>query len=155
MEALRMKGLPNSSTIMMVTKERKPSPMNSAEPQGRGLGALILGQSAKRPVAGLLWQVPEPPAQFRKPDSPLWQDHISSPIYVKNACDDTDTYIKLAPMSRTTRPVTAGGKTVPIILSVRSNVRALPDECRPTSFQSFGWHKGQSHHQQRAQGGST
>ena len=85
--------------------DRKPRPMNSAEPHGSGLGALIVGHSAKRlmtdvtiafrricgtyPVSGRDRHALEPPAQLTKPDLP----------------------IKDAPMSRTTRPVICGGKT--------------------------------------------
>ena len=100
-------GLPNTSTMMMVMKDRKPRPMNSAEPQSSGLGAFIVGQRAKRlkqvdlstararnatcthPVAGRDRHALEPPAQLTKPDLP----------------------IREAPIRRTTRPVMCGGKT--------------------------------------------
>lgn len=82
-----MIGLPNRSQMMMVTKTRKPRPMNSALPQGRGRGALMLGQRAKRPVSGRAAQPPEPPAQLLKPDA-----------------------MSLMPMSMTVGPVTSGGK---------------------------------------------
>ncbi len=40
-----MMGLPKRSEMMMVAKTRKPRPINSAEPQGSGRGAALLGQS--------------------------------------------------------------------------------------------------------------
>ena len=73
---------------MMVMNERKPSPRNSAEPQGSGCGALMVGHMANRPWAGLERHAPLPPIQLSAPLSPT----------------------SLAPMRRTTTPVTVGGK---------------------------------------------
>ena len=82
-----MMGAPKRSQRMMVRKTEKPRPMNSALPQGSACGALMLGQSWKRPVSGRLAQALEPPAQFWKPVSMRWM-----------------------PMSMTVGPVTSGGK---------------------------------------------
>ncbi len=82
-----MIGLPKRSERMIVTKTRNPRPTNSAEPQGSGLGATLLGQSWKGPEVGRLEQVPDPPAQFWKPD-----------------------LMRLMPISATVGPVTMGGK---------------------------------------------
>lgn len=73
---------------MMVMNDKNPRPRNSAEPQGRGCGALIEGHMAKRPVSGRERHAPLPPIQLSAPLSPT----------------------SLAPMSRTTVPVTTGGK---------------------------------------------
>jgi hypothetical protein len=80
-------GEPKSSVIIMVIKERKPRPMNSADPQGRGLGAKIVGQRANMPVVGLVAQLLLPPPQSRMPEDP----------------------IREAPIIKTTVPVTMGG----------------------------------------------
>jgi hypothetical protein len=56
-------GEPNRSQRMMVMNTEKPSPMNSADPHGRGFGARIVGQSRKSPSVGRVLQVPDPPAQ--------------------------------------------------------------------------------------------
>ncbi|KAG5298042.1 hypothetical protein I7I48_07380 [Histoplasma ohiense] len=82
-----MMGEPNRSQRIMVTKTRKPSPMNSPLPHGRACGASLLGQSIKGPSGGREAQDPLPPAQFFKPDS-----------------------MSLTPMSNTVGPVTSGGK---------------------------------------------
>jgi hypothetical protein len=63
-------GDPKSSVRMMLTNERKPNPMNSGDPQGKGLGASVVGQSWKIPLVGLLRQSLAPPAQFGAPDDP-------------------------------------------------------------------------------------
>lgn len=80
-----MMGEPNRSQRMIVTKTRKPSPINSALPQGKAWGASALGQSDPSP--GLLPHVPEPPAQSFIPFE-----------------------IRLAPIRKTVGPVTMGGK---------------------------------------------
>jgi len=61
--------------------------MNSADPQGNGCGALIVGHMAKIPSTGLLAQRPLPPAQFLNPVA-----------------------MSFTPMSNTVGPVTMGGK---------------------------------------------
>ena len=94
-----MMGAPKRSQMMMVMKTEKPRPMNSALPHGRGLGALMLGHSWKRPEVGIDLQSPEPPAQFWKPDC-----------------------TSLTPMSMTVGPVTRGGK---IFLRMRGLVKAM------------------------------
>jgi len=81
-------GEPNISVNMMLTNDRKPIPINSADPQGRGLGANIVGHSWKMPLVGRLRQSFEPPPQFGMPDDP----------------------IKEAPIIKITVPVTIGGK---------------------------------------------
>jgi hypothetical protein len=82
-----MIGEPNRSHKIMARKTEKPSPRNSADPQGRGWGALILGQRANNPSVAVI-QAPLPPIQLEKPD-----------------------FISLMPMSITVGPVTIGGST--------------------------------------------
>src|SRR5271156_1139933 len=65
-----MIGEPNRSARMMVTKTKKPSPMNSAEPQGSACGASLLGQSWYGPDVGREEHEPDPPAQSVNPDCP-------------------------------------------------------------------------------------
>merc|ERR1712000_174035 len=71
----------------MVTKTEKPKPRNSADPQGRGGGALISGHIANSPSVAVI-QTPLPPIQLEKPD-----------------------LMSLIPMSMTVGPVTIGGST--------------------------------------------
>ena len=67
---------------------QKNGPINSAEPQGRGCGAAVLGHKEKSPVGGGVSEHgPFPPAQFLKPLA-----------------------INLTPTSITVGPVTRGGK---------------------------------------------
>ena len=80
-----MIGDPNRSQRMMVTKTRKPSPMNSGLPHGSACGASGVGHRAR--ADGFMPQLPEPPAQSFMPLS-----------------------MRLAPISRTVGPVTSGGK---------------------------------------------
>ena len=64
-------GDPNSSVKMMLTKDREPRPMNSGEPQGKGRGANIVGQSSKMPEVGRVLQSLDPPPQLGIPDEPI------------------------------------------------------------------------------------
>ena len=82
-----MIGEPNRSQRMMATKTENPKPRNSADPQGRGWGALMLGHSANNPSVAVI-QPPLPPIQLEKPD-----------------------LMSLIPMSMTVGPVTMGGST--------------------------------------------
>lgn len=77
-------GLPNLSHRMIVRKTENPSPINSADPQGKACGASLLGQSI---VVGNLEHSPLPPAQFLKP-----------------------LPMSFTPISMTVGPVTIGGK---------------------------------------------
>lgn len=70
-EMFLRKGDPNSSVMMMLMKDRNPSPMNSGEPQGRGRGAAILGQSSKNPEVGRPEQSFDPPPQLGMPEEPM------------------------------------------------------------------------------------
>lgn len=45
-------GEPKSSVRMMLTNDKKPSPINSGEPQGNGFGASVVGQSWNMPLVG-------------------------------------------------------------------------------------------------------
>ncbi|KAH3684189.1 hypothetical protein WICPIJ_004832 [Wickerhamomyces pijperi] len=74
-----MIGDPHFSQKTIVTKTRKPRPMNLAEPHGAAIGPPTEGQAA-------IDIQPEPPNQSSKPD-----------------------WIKLIPISKTTGPVTIGG----------------------------------------------
>lgn len=87
-EMFLRKGDPNSSVRMMLTNDRKPRPMNSGEPQGRGRGAAILGQSWKKPDAGRPEQSFEPPPQFGIPDEPM----RDAPIITITVPDVTGQY---------------------------------------------------------------
>lgn len=64
-------GEPKSSVRMMLTKDRKPSPINSGEPHGSGRGARVVGQSWKMPEDGRLIQSLDPPPQLGIPDEPI------------------------------------------------------------------------------------
>ena len=69
----------------MLTKLKKPKPMNSGEPQGRGRGARVVGQSANIPVGLGSEQSLEPPAQFGAPEEPTNE----APIRRMTVPDDT------------------------------------------------------------------
>ena len=92
-------GDPNNSVRTIEMNDKKPRPMNSGEPHGKGRGADILGQSSKNPLLGREAQSLEPPPQFGIPESPMRE----------------------APMRRTTVPVTMGGK---IRRSMRTGTKA-------------------------------
>ena len=64
------KGDPNISVRIMLTNDRNPRPMNSGDPQSKGRGASVVGQSWKIPEVGKFWQPFEPPPQFGAPDDP-------------------------------------------------------------------------------------
>ena len=82
-----MMGAPKRSQKIIVTNTEKPRPINSALPQGKGCGALVVGHRAYWPDEGRDMQSVEPPAHCSKP------------------CWSSET-----PMSMTVGPVTTGGK---------------------------------------------
>jgi hypothetical protein len=95
-----MIGDPNRSQMMIVTNTENPSPINCADPHGKGLGTPMLGQRAKKPVAvSLLEQLPEEPAQSLRPD-----------------------VTKDIPIRATVGPVTIGGKTFFKILGLVNDI---------------------------------
>lgn len=56
--------------------DRKPSPMSSADPQGSGPGAKIVGQRAKVLLVAVAHPL-DPPAQLGAPDDPTSEAPIS------------------------------------------------------------------------------
>lgn len=104
-------GEPNSSVMMMVTKERKPSPMNSAEPHlsdgirylclctalkklgvsyGRACLEVIVGHRESGPLVGRAWQPFDPPPQLGMPDEPMREAPIMMMTVPGHTCWKTD-----------------------------------------------------------------
>lgn len=69
-------GEPKSSVRMMLTNDRKPSPMNSGEPQGSGRGASVVGQSWNMPLVGKDSQL-DPPPQLGALELPTREEPMS------------------------------------------------------------------------------
>lgn len=99
------KGEPNISVSTMLMKDKNPRPINSGEPQGKGLGARVVGQRAKIPV-GAVSQLLAPPPQLGTPELPT----RAAPINTTTVPASVDwDYI---PNPKTWHvPVTKGGKT--------------------------------------------